>query len=102
MDPINIPVATILTLLTIAGLFFARRSEPSEALRFGLILLVYPAVYYLVHPETYYLRPIDPILLILGSYAFLQIKERMSLASPIEYERSAMEADLSGSPELVG
>jgi hypothetical protein len=102
MDPINIPVATILTLLTIAGLFFAWRSEPAEALRYGLILLFYPAVYYLVHPETYYLRPIDPILLILGSYAFLQIKERMSLASPIEYERSAMEADLSGSPELAG
>lgn len=86
MDPFNIPVATVITLLGIAGLFYARRAHRGEALRYGLILLVYPMVYYLVHPETYYLRPIDPILLILGCYALVQIKQRMLRTSVPEFQ----------------
>ena len=75
MDPANIPVATTITLLSLAGLAFAWRSNVIEALRYGMIMLVYPVVYYLVHPETYYLRPIDPLLLILGCYALVQFRE---------------------------
>jgi hypothetical protein len=77
MDPYNIPVATFITLCAVVGLFYAKRFFPAEALRYGLILLVYPLVYYLVHPETYYLRPIDPILLILGCYALVQVTRRV-------------------------
>jgi hypothetical protein len=102
MDPFNIPVATIITLLAIAGLFHARLSNPAEALRYGLILLVYPSVYYLVHPETYYLRPIDPILLILGCYALVRIKQKMRHDSPVDNELSAPEVDASSSPALAG
>jgi 4-amino-4-deoxy-L-arabinose transferase-like glycosyltransferase len=101
MDPFNIPFATVLTLLAIAGLFFARHSEPSEALRYGLILLFYPAVYYLVHPETYYLRPIDPILLILGCYALVQIKQRISRRSQADSGPAHEEVYESSAAELV-
>jgi hypothetical protein len=71
-------------------------------LRYGLILLVYPSVYYLVHPETYYLRPIDPILLILGCYALVRIKQKMRHDSPVDNELSAPEVDASSSPALAG
>lgn len=80
MDPANIPVATVIALLAVVGLFYASRSYPAEALQYGLILLFYPFVYYLVHPETYYLRPIDPILLILGCYALVRLKQDLRLS----------------------
>jgi hypothetical protein len=38
-------------------------------------------VYYLVHPETYYLRPIDPILVILGCYALVQLMQKVRRGS---------------------
>jgi 4-amino-4-deoxy-L-arabinose transferase-like glycosyltransferase len=75
MDLANIPVATIITLLALAGLLIARRFHPEAAARYGVLLLVYPAVYYLVHPETYYLRPLDPILLMLSCYALVRLRE---------------------------
>ena len=89
-DPFNIPVATTITLLALAGLFYASRTYPAEAVRYALILLVYPVVYYLVHPETYYLRPIDPILLILGCYALVRIRQQMRSGSLVEHEVSSM------------
>src|SRR5208283_4272607 len=58
MYPANIPFATLTALLTIVGLFYARSSYAAGALPYGLILFAYPWVYYLVHQETYYLRPI--------------------------------------------
>ncbi len=89
MDPFNIPVATIITLLALAGLCFAMRPYPAEALRYGLILLVYPLVYYFVHPETYYLRPIDPILLMLGCYALVRIGQKVRKSSGQEAPATA-------------
>ena len=69
-DPENIPFATSLTLLGLAGLVLAARRQPSEAIRFGGVLLLFPAIYYFSHPEPYHMRPLDPLLILLGCYAF--------------------------------
>lgn len=65
----NIPFATCLTLLGVAGLLLATRRRPSEAVRFGGVLFLFPVIYYFSHPEPYHMRPLDPLLITLGCYA---------------------------------
>jgi 4-amino-4-deoxy-L-arabinose transferase-like glycosyltransferase len=75
-DPANIPFATCLTLLGLLGLLLARRNTPFEALRYGGVLVLYPAMYYFIHPEAYRMRPLDPLLIILACQAILALRER--------------------------
>jgi hypothetical protein len=37
--------------------------------RFAIVLGCFPLVYYLSHPETYYFRPVDPLLVVLAAVA---------------------------------
>jgi hypothetical protein len=39
-------------------------------------------MYCFVHPEPYHLRPLDPLLVILGCSAILSLRERVKEASP--------------------
>ena len=74
MDPANIPFATLLTLIGLTGLYFAWRTEPTEAFRYGLVLFVFPLMYYFSHPEPYDMRPLDPLLLMMGCYAVDRVR----------------------------
>jgi hypothetical protein len=76
MDPPNIPFATALTLLALAGLARAWRARRFEAFRYGGVLFLFPLIYYFTHPEPYHLRPLDPLIVIMGCYAILQWRER--------------------------
>jgi len=73
----NIPFAAGLTLLALAGLCLAWREKPFEAIRYGSVLFLFPVTYYFTHPEPYHLRPIDPLLVILGCSAILRLRERV-------------------------
>ncbi len=77
MDPANIPFATCLTLLGLLGLIVAWRKTPFETIRFAGVLFLFPVTYYFAHPEPYHLRPVDPLLVILGCQAILALRERM-------------------------
>jgi len=81
-DPENVPFATGLTLLGLVGLVLAWRRRPSEAIRYGGVLFLFPVVYYFTHPEPYHMRPLDPLLLILGCYAILTFRERKGGVTP--------------------
>jgi 4-amino-4-deoxy-L-arabinose transferase-like glycosyltransferase len=72
MDPANIPFATCLTLLAIAGLVLAWRRNKFNAIRYGGVMFLFPLTYYFAHPEPYHLRPLDPLLTILGCFAILK------------------------------
>ncbi len=76
MDPANIPFATCLTLLGLLGLLMAWRDTPFEAIRYAGVLFLFPLMYYFSHPEPYHLRPVDPLLVILGCYAILSLRAR--------------------------
>jgi 4-amino-4-deoxy-L-arabinose transferase-like glycosyltransferase len=69
LDPPNIFVCTTLTILMLIGLIKTARENPSLAARYVIAFLFYPAVYCLTHPETYYIRPLDPLIDILAAYA---------------------------------
>ena len=73
-DPENIPFATILTGLGILGLALAWRRRPVEAMRFAGVLFLFPIVYYFSHPEPYHMRPLDPLLILLGTYAIQTLR----------------------------
>jgi len=65
-----------LTLLAFFGLFLASRKRPFEALRYGGVLFLLPLMYYFAHPEPYHMRPLDPLIIILGCFAILALRER--------------------------
>jgi 4-amino-4-deoxy-L-arabinose transferase-like glycosyltransferase len=76
MDLANIPFASLLTLMGIAGLFLAWRGEPFDAIRYGGVLFIFPIMYYFSHPEPYDMRALDPIVVVLGVYAILRMVAR--------------------------
>jgi 4-amino-4-deoxy-L-arabinose transferase-like glycosyltransferase len=67
LDPPNIFVATTMTVLALFGLQRTFRLDSSLAARFAIVLLFFPMAYYFTHPETYYLRPVDPLLVVLAA-----------------------------------
>ena len=75
LDVANVPVASALTLLGFLGLVLAWRKHPFETIRYGGVLFLFPMMYYFSHPEAYRMRPIDPLLVILGCYAILRLRE---------------------------
>lgn len=94
LDPANIPVATSLSVLGIAGLIVTWRRRRFEALRYAGLLLLYPLMYYFVHPEAYRMRPLDPFLAILGCHAIQALRARQPV-SDVEKERELTLAELS-------
>ena len=91
MDLPNIPFATALTLLALLGLLTAWRDTPIEAIRYGGVLFLFPIMYYFTHPEPYHLRPLDPLIVILGCHAILAWRERVKARAEPEqlYPRHA-------------
>jgi len=62
-------VQTTVSLLALIGLWRAFRADAAVAVRFAILLACFPAAYYFSHPETYYLRPADPIFVVLAAFA---------------------------------
>jgi 4-amino-4-deoxy-L-arabinose transferase-like glycosyltransferase len=80
-DPPNIFFASSMTLLGLVGLYRARRAHPGEVLRYAGVLFLFPVMYYFAHPEPYHMRPLDPLLIILGCYAILSLRGRVKVAA---------------------
>lgn len=70
-DPENIVFCTTFTILALLGLRRAFRSNRDETVLYAVVLLVFPLVYYLTHPDIAYRQPLDPLVVILGSHAVL-------------------------------
>jgi hypothetical protein len=96
LDAANVPVATVLTLLGFLGVMLAWHREPFEAIRYGGVLFLFPLMYYFSHPEAYRMRPIDPLIVILGCYAILNLRERIEERAALVEVPEVVEA-----PEVV-
>jgi 4-amino-4-deoxy-L-arabinose transferase-like glycosyltransferase len=90
-DPENIPFATGLTLLGFTGLFLAWRRSRFDALRYGVVLFLFPMMYYFNHPEPYHMRPLDPLVVILGSYAIVKWRERVKESAAVAATAEAIQ-----------
>jgi 4-amino-4-deoxy-L-arabinose transferase-like glycosyltransferase len=69
LDPPNIFVNTSMTLLGLWGLRRVFQRDPALGMRFTIVLLFFPLTYYISHPETYYFRPVDPLIVVLAAVA---------------------------------
>lgn len=67
-DLYNIPFCVALTALGLLGLRAAFQRQKKYGLPFGLVLLVFPVVYYLTEPDMAYRHPLDPEMVILVAY----------------------------------
>jgi 4-amino-4-deoxy-L-arabinose transferase-like glycosyltransferase len=74
LDPENICFCTALSVLTLIGLWLVfRREGATTAMPYLLVLLFFPLVYYITHPEDWYRRPIDPVFVVLTAYAIVAL-----------------------------
>jgi 4-amino-4-deoxy-L-arabinose transferase-like glycosyltransferase len=67
LDPPNILVGTTMTVLGLLGLGRVFRRDRELGVRFAIVLLFFPLAYYISHCETYYFRPLDPLLVVLAA-----------------------------------
>ena len=73
-DPENICFLTLLSLLSIAGLYFMFREGRGVTARlYFLVLLSFPVPYYLSHLDPGFRHPVDPLLVILACFALTQV-----------------------------
>ena len=86
LDLANIPFLTGFTVLALLGLRRAFQNDASSAMPYALVLFFFPVVYYVTHPEVYYLRPLDPIIAILAA-SWMQSRRR----NPAESETAGVE-----------
>lgn len=72
LDPLNIPFCSAVTVLWLYGLWRALRQNAAAPLPYLLVLLFFPAIYYVTHPEVWYRRPIDPQVVVLAVYGLTE------------------------------
>jgi len=72
LDPPNIVFSTTFTLLALLGLWKAFRAGVGTAMQYLFLLFCFPLIYYITVPEMYYRRPMDPIMVVLATYAVLK------------------------------
>jgi 4-amino-4-deoxy-L-arabinose transferase-like glycosyltransferase len=74
LDPGNICFLTMLSLLSIGGLYCMFREGRGAAARlYFLVLLSFPVPYYLSHLDPGFRHPVDPLLVILACFALTQL-----------------------------
>lgn len=67
LDPPNIFLETTMTILGLLGLRKVFRRDWPLGARFAIVLFFFPLTYYISHPETYYFRPVDPLIVVLAA-----------------------------------
>jgi hypothetical protein len=67
LDPPNIFLETTMTILALFGLRRVLQRDRALAVRFAIVLVFFPLAYYFSHPETYYFRPVDPLIVVLAA-----------------------------------
>jgi hypothetical protein len=66
-NPANVYLTVSLTVVMLIGLWQALRTAREAALPYLLLLLFYPLVFYLTHPEIRYRHVIEPEMIILAA-----------------------------------
>ena len=84
LDPPNIFVNTTMTVLGLLGLRRVWQRDRSLGVRFAIVLLLFPLTYYFSHPETYYFRPVDPLIVVLAAVFIARGKQQEQIGQSAE------------------
>jgi hypothetical protein len=57
----------LLSLLSLLGVLYAHRSRHADAAPYGMVLLIFPLIFYLTHSSQRYRFPMDPIVVVLAA-----------------------------------
>jgi len=95
----NILFCTAVTALAFVGLRRAFKTDRAMAALYGATLFLYPLIYYATHPEVYYRRQIDPMIVILAVYAVIP-RERFAEEAELVEETQFAFAE-AGEAELI-
>lgn len=76
LGPIKNSLFAASSLLMLFGLVLAFRQRRPHAWLFLWLILLYPAIYYVVFPHARYRHPIDPEITILAVFVFTQARPR--------------------------
>jgi hypothetical protein len=76
-----------MTLLGLWGLWRVWQRDSALGVRFAIVLLFFPLTYYFSHPETYYFRPVDPLIVVLAAIAVAGRSELLQPQEPRELQR---------------
>ncbi len=90
LDPANVVVCSTLSLLALLGLARAFRRRLAPALPFLIVLVLFPLIYCVTHPEVYYRRPIDPMFVILAAYAVASWLQDRKLKRDLRLEKALL------------
>jgi 4-amino-4-deoxy-L-arabinose transferase-like glycosyltransferase len=81
LDPPNIFLDTTMSVLGFVGLWKIFKRDFSLGMRFAIVLFMFPLPYYISHPETYYFRPVDPLIVVLAAVAVALRKQAAEASS---------------------
>jgi 4-amino-4-deoxy-L-arabinose transferase-like glycosyltransferase len=71
-----------LALLSLLGVLYARRSNNPEAAPYGLVLLIFPLIFYLTHASPRYRFPMDPIIVVLATSSVARLLQAARVGNP--------------------
>jgi 4-amino-4-deoxy-L-arabinose transferase-like glycosyltransferase len=81
-DPENIFFLSLVSLLSVAGLYYMFRGGRGTTARlYLLVLFSFPAPYYLSHLDPGFRHPVDPLLVILACFALTQLRARIRVGA---------------------
>ena len=88
MDPWNMLMSIPVTILMLLGLRRAFREGKDTAALYAAIIIVYPLIYYIVHPHLRYRHVIDPYVVALACYAVVPLPRLTQENSPKDLAES--------------
>jgi hypothetical protein len=101
-DPANIVFCTGLTALAMAGLRRSFRAAPEKTTLYALVLLVFPLVYYFTIPERGYRQSLEPVIVILASYAVVSwVSARQNRRSRLSFPELDVQESLMPETEAT-
>jgi 4-amino-4-deoxy-L-arabinose transferase-like glycosyltransferase len=83
-DPENICFLSLLSLLSLAGLYqMFRKGSSTIAMLYLLVLFVFPVPYYLSHLDPGFRHPVDPLLVILACSTITRAYPKRRMRAPV-------------------
>jgi 4-amino-4-deoxy-L-arabinose transferase-like glycosyltransferase len=77
-DPENICLLSLLSLLSLAGLYYMfREGRGTTARLYFLVLFSFPVPYYLSHLDPGFRHPVDPLLVVLACFALTRFRAKI-------------------------
>jgi hypothetical protein len=86
MDPWNMVMSIPVTILMLLGLRRAFKERKDTAALYAAIIIVYPLIYYIVHPHLRYRHVIDPHVVALACYAIVPLPGLSHINQPKDSE----------------